>query len=205
MDRNRITTLVVGTRNKGKIIELRELFGELPVTLAGLDEFGVSDDVEETGTTFLENAVIKAQAYAKATGVPTIADDSGLQVDALDGAPGVFSARYAGEQTSFPEKISRLLSEVKATGTSKRSAAFVCSMAVADARGEIIITADGVCHGMLADGPRGTGGFGYDPIFIPEGYQETFGELSALTKREISHRARAAKKIFRYLLDFIEV
>src|SRR4051794_1594587 len=122
MSTERIATLVVGTRNKGKIVELRELFGQLPVTLAGLDEFGVTDDVEETGTTFLENAVLKAKAYAEVIGVAAIADDSGLEVAALGGAPGVFSARYAGENTPFSEKISRLLSEVEATGNSDLSA-----------------------------------------------------------------------------------
>jgi XTP/dITP diphosphohydrolase len=205
MGSDQITKLVVGTRNHGKISELRELFGKLPVDLAGLDEFGVMDDVEETGATFFENAVIKARAYSNATGLPAIADDSGLAVDALDGAPGVLSARYAGEDTSFPEKICRLLKEVEASGAADRSAQFVCAMAVADKNGEIIVTAEGICHGKLASEPRGSGGFGYDPIFVPSGYHETFGQLSSDIKQEISHRALAAKKIIRYLLDFIEV
>jgi XTP/dITP diphosphohydrolase len=200
-----IKRLVIGTRNEGKVMELAELFGTLPVRLASLNEFKNVPEVEETGKTFLENAILKAGAFASATGLPTLADDSGLEVKVLGGDPGVLSARYAGETTTFPEKIERLLSEVEAAGTADRSARFVCSMAVADTDGAILFTADGECRGRLAEAPRGTSGFGYDPIFIPDGYDRTFGELPGDIKQEISHRARASKKIIRYLLDFIEL
>ena len=129
-----ISRLVIGTRNEGKISELRDLFGGLPVEVVGLNEFdGIEiEDVEETGATFLDNAVIKARAYAIATGCHSLADDSGLEVEALDGAPGVFSARYGGENMPFSEKIALLLDEVRRTGTGDMNARFVCSMVVAD-------------------------------------------------------------------------
>ena len=200
-----IKRLVIGTKNEGKVSELAGLFGTLPVRLVSLNEFENVPEVEETGKTFLENAILKARAFASMTGLPAVADDSGLEVEALDGAPGVLSARYAGETTTFPEKIERLLAEVEATGTVDRSARFVCSMAVADTDGAILFTADGECRGRLAEAPRGSSGFGYDPIFTPDGYDRTFGELPADIKQEISHRARASKKIIRYLLDFIGV
>ena len=200
-----IKRLVIGTKNEGKVSELAGLFGTLPVRLVSLNEFENVPEVEETGKTFLENAILKARAFASMTGLPAVADDSGLEVEALDGAPGVLSARYAGETSTFPEKIERLLAEVEAAGAADRSARFVCSMAVADTGGKILFTADGECRGRLAEAPRGSSGFGYDPIFIPDGYDRTFGELPGDTKQEISHRARASKKIIRYLLDFIEV
>ena len=127
-----IKRLVIGTKNEGKVSELAGLFGTLPVRLVSLNEFENVPEVEETGKTFLENAILKARAFASMTGLPAVADDSGLEVEALDGAPGVLSARYAGETSTFPEKIERLLAEVEAAGAADRSARFVCSMAVAD-------------------------------------------------------------------------
>jgi XTP/dITP diphosphohydrolase len=205
VQKDAISRIVIGTRNEGKITELRDLFGSLPVELVGLNEFDGPEDVEETGATFLDNAVIKARAYALATSCHSMADDSGLEVEALGGRPGVLSARYAGENTPFSEKIALLLDEVEQTGTGNMNARFICSMAVADSAGNILATADGVCHGTLVKVPRGSLGFGYDPIFVPAGHSQTFGELSRDIKQEISHRARASKKIIRYLLDFIDV
>lgn len=205
MIQGNIRELVIATRNEGKVRELQSLFGPLPIRLISLNEFAGIGDIPETGSTFMENARLKACGYAKATGQYSLADDSGLEVVALAGAPGVFSARYAGENSSFPEKIAALLDAVKGTGSKDMRARFTCSMALADSSGKILFGADGICTGTIVDKPRGRHGFGYDPIFVPEGHQETFGELSDEIKQEISHRARAAKKIIRYLLDFIEV
>lgn len=205
MIQGNIRELVIATRNEGKVRELQSLFGPLPIRLISLNEFAGIGDIPETGSTFMENARLKACGYAKATGQYSLADDSGLEVVALAGAPGVFSARYAGENSSFPEKIAALLDAVKGTGSKDMRARFTCSMALADSSGKILFGADGICAGTIVDKPRGRHGFGYDPIFVPEGHQETFGELSDEIKQEISHRARAAKKIIRYLLDFIEV
>ena len=194
--------LVVGTNNAGKIKELNELLIDLPVDISGLGEFENIFDVEETGTTFEENAILKANSYALQTGSWSLSDDSGLVVEALGGAPGVYSARYAGENGGNEERISKLLGELAKTESRSRRARFVCVMALADETGKIKFLAEGVCDGKIADQPRGANGFGYDPIFIPAGYEQTFGELSSTVKREISHRAHAIQKIIRFLRDF---
>jgi XTP/dITP diphosphohydrolase len=160
-------------------------------------------DVEETGSTFQENAVLKARAFAAQTGELCLADDSGLEIEALGHAPGVYSARFAGADTGYDIKISKLLTLLEQTGDVARRARFACVMALADPGGEVLHTAEGICAGRIAPEPRGTNGFGYDPIFIPDGFDRTFGELDAGTKREMSHRGRAARLILRYLLDFI--
>ena len=195
--------LLVATNNAGKIRELEKLLVDLPVTLRILSEFPNSLEVEETGATFVENAVLKAKDYAIQTKIWSLADDSGLEVEALGGAPGVYSARYAGENTGYVEKINKLLNELEQTAN--RRARFVCSMAIADTNGEIKFLAEGRCSGRIALNPRGTNGFGYDPIFIPDGFEQTFGELSEEIKQEISHRGQAAKKIIQYLRDFYGV
>lgn len=195
--------LLVATRNRGKITELRELLADLPVQLRGLDEFPQIAAVEETGATFAENAFLKAKIYAEKTGLYALADDSGLEVAALGGAPGVFSARYAGENSSNAEKINKLLDELEKTEDRKRLARFVCVMAFAGKTGEIIHFEEGLCAGRIAAKPFGTNGFGYDPVFIPEDFSETFGELPENIKQKISHRARAMQKIIRFLRDFI--
>jgi XTP/dITP diphosphohydrolase len=194
--------LLVATRNTGKIKELRELLANLPVRLRGLDEFPHISDVEETGATFAENAFLKAKIYAEKTGLYALADDSGLEVAALGGAPGVFSARYAGENATNEEKINKLLDELNKTKNKERLARFVCVMAFADKSGEIIHFEEGFCDGRIAEKSFGINGFGYDPIFIPEGFEETFGELNENVKQKISHRAQAVEKIIRFLRDF---
>lgn len=198
-------SLLVATKNAGKIRELNELLADLPVQLRSLNEFENIPEAEETGKTFAENAAIKAKFYAEQTGLWAVADDSGLAVEALGGAPGVFSARYAGENTGYKEKISRLLNEIASANGENRRAAFVCAAAIADDNGEIRFSAEGVCRGEIAREPRGANGFGYDPIFVPEGFDKTFGELSGGIKQEISHRARAVRKIIRFLRDFTAV
>lgn len=193
--------LLVATNNAGKIRELKELFADLPFTLRGLSEFPEIVEVQETGATFIENAVLKARGYALQTKLRALADDSGLEVEALGNAPGVFSARYGGENTGYDEKIEKLLFELGETQDKARRARFVCVMAIADEKGEIKFIAEGVCDGKIAVTASGRNGFGYDPIFIPDGFAQTLGELSAETKQKISHRAQAAKKIIRYLRD----
>ena len=194
--------LVVGTNNAGKIRELNELLKDLPIEISGLNDFENISDVEETGATFADNAILKATDYARQTGHWAVSDDSGLEVEALKGAPGVYSARYAGEGAGDRERIDKLLKELAATGDQERRARFVCVMAVADEKGEIRYLAEGVCEGSIALAPNGTNGFGYDPVFVPDGFTETFGELSSTVKQKISHRARAIKKIIRFFRDF---
>jgi XTP/dITP diphosphohydrolase len=135
----------------------------------------------------------------------SLADDSGLEVEALGNSPGVYSARFAGENTDYGMKIQKLLAMLDSTGDKSRRARFVCVMSLADPDGEVVFTARGVCPGTIATSPRGDNGFGYDPIFIPDGFVQTFGELDDTLKRAISHRALATELIIRYLLDFIAV
>lgn len=197
--------LLVATRNQGKLAELRKMLASLPVLLRSLDDFPEIQDVEETGATFAANAELKALEYSRLAGMPALADDSGLEVAALNGRPGVLSARYGGEDKGYIEKMGLLLDEIAATGSEDRSARFVSSIAMALPTGEIAFSAEGICDGTIAHRPAGTGGFGYDPIFIPRGFDRTFGELPEEIKNEISHRARASKIIMRYLPDFIGV
>lgn len=192
--------IVIATKNLGKVKELEELLADSPFMLRSLNEFPNAPDVEETGATFADNAILKAKEYAKQTNIWALADDSGLEVAALNGAPGVFSARYAGENATDEEKIAKLLSELEKKDN--RRARFVCAMAMADKTGEIKFLAEGICNGEIALKSSGTNGFGYDPIFIPEGFRQSFGELSGEIKREISHRAQAVAKIIRFLRDF---
>jgi len=201
----RSTTLVLGTKNGGKIRELRRLFDGSSVELKSLQDFGEIEDVDETGSTFRANAELKARGFALQTGQLSLADDSGLEVEALGNAPGVYSARFAGRHSGYDEKIGKLLTMLDETGDATRRARFVCVMALSDHEGRIVHVAEGICTGSIADGPRGSGGFGYDPIFVPDGYEFTFGELGDDIKQQISHRARAAKLIIRYLLDFIAI
>lgn len=197
--------LLLATSNPGKILELTQLFAGLPVILRNLGDFAGFRDVEEIGSTFEENAILKARGYALQTGMLAVADDSGLEIAALGNRPGILSARYAGEDTGFDKKIAKLLLELDRVGGDDRSARFICAMALADKKGEIQFTSEGVCEGVIELNPRGSNGFGYDPIFVPTGFDRTFGELSSEIKREIGHRGRAAAIIIRYLLDFIAV
>lgn len=197
--------LLIATKNKGKIAELKNLFGDLPIQLRSLNDFPNLPDVEETGKTFAENSALKAGAYARQTDLWSLADDSGLEVAALNGAPGVFSARYAGENASDEANIEKLLREIGKYDQRQRDARFVCAMAIADNAGEIKFVAEGFCSGKIISERRGTNGFGYDPIFIPDGFAETFAEISAAAKQKISHRGRAAAKIIQYLRHFIAV
>ena len=183
--------LVIATRNQGKLGELRAIISELPFVLLDLHSFPSVQAVAETGTTFVENASLKATGYAIQIGEITLADDSGLEVDALGGAPGVLSARYAGKGSSDADRVDKLLSELSGVKSEERTARFVSVIAVADRLGSILNVSRGVCEGRIAATPRGANGFGYDPVFIPLGFNETFAELPLSLKNRISHRGKA--------------
>lgn len=199
------TRVLIATKNPGKVAELRTLLADAAFDLLALTDFPGVGEVEEIGLTFSENAQIKAAGYALRTGLTALADDSGLEVQALDGRPGVLSARYGPQGSGFDEKMQQLLDELAETGDKNRRARFVCSMAVADVSGEILVAAEGRCDGRIAQKPRGTGGFGYDPIFVPDGFDQTFGELPSEIKQEISHRARAFREIIPFLRLFLAI
>ncbi len=184
-------TLLVATHNKGKLVELRELLAEVPLTISDLSSFPTIEPIAETGKTFADNSTLKASGYAKQTGLLTLADDSGLEVDALDGTPGVFSARYGGSGASDSDRTAKLLRELSAVMVEARTARFVSVIAIADEDGQIVNLSMGKCDGRIAEAPRGSHGFGYDPVFIPDGFNQTFGEIEAQVKNRISHRARA--------------
>jgi len=193
--------LLVATHNAGKVRELSSLLAGLPLRLRQLSEWPDIPEAEETGSTFTENAVLKALHYSARAGRLTLSDDSGLEVSALGGAPGVHSARYCGPAATYPERIARLLSELEAAGGDERGARFVCVIALADPSTGSVETFEGACEGHIARAPRGSNGFGYDPVFVPAGHHQTFGELSDEIKQEISHRARALRKAQAYLLE----
>ncbi|SEQ82749.1 XTP/dITP diphosphatase [Piscibacillus halophilus] len=179
----------VTTTNQGKVKEFQELFKSLNIQMVSLmDAFENVEDVEETGTTFEENARLKADTYSKRYNVPVMADDSGLTVDALNGEPGVYSARYAGLDKNDEENIEKLLKNLD--GNNNRSAAFVSVIAYARPEEETIVV-EGRCEGEIAESAKGSEGFGYDPVFIPEGYNQTLAELGPEVKNQISHRRRA--------------
>ena len=188
---NALQPLLVATRNLGKLEELRQLLSDLTFDLYGLERFPDVEGIPETGESFIENASLKATGYATQTRLLTLADDSGLEVDVLGGGPGVFSARYAGEQASDLERTTKLLAELSGVASSKRSARFVSAVAIASREGEILKVSVGTCDGHIGFAPCGSLGFGYDPIFIPIGYEQTFAELKPKVKNQISHRARA--------------
>jgi XTP/dITP diphosphohydrolase len=191
--------LILATTNPNKVREIRAMLDGIPYDLAGLDHLPPLDAPEETGITFVENARQKALYYGAATDLPVIAEDSGLEVDALDGAPGVESARFAGADTSYPEKFARLYAMLAERGIQTSTARFVCTVALAW-QGRILFEARGSVEGKIAPEPRGTHGFGYDPIFFypPEG--KTLGEVSDDVKRAVSHRGAAFREVREFLL-----
>jgi XTP/dITP diphosphohydrolase len=192
-------SLLVATMNEGKLRELRDLLADLTLTLLSLDDFPAIRSIPETGATFAENASLKAAGYARQTSMLTLADDSGLEVDALNGAPGVFSARYAGEDASDTARTSRLLMELSHIEGERRSARFVSVIAIADSSGSILHLSKGICEGQISLVARGNFGFGYDPVFLPRGYDSTFAELPPAVKSTLSHRAHALRDARDYL------
>lgn len=185
-------TLLVATGSAHKLVELQRLFADLPLSLITLKECGVSAEAPESGATFEENALQKARFYAEATGEWTLADDSGLVVEALGGAPGVYTRRYAGPTATDQQNYEKLLTELLNRPAVSRAARFVCCMALVDPRagGASARTFEGECHGGITTAPRGSGGFGYDPIFEVDG--RTMAERSPEEKDLLSHRGRAA-------------
>ena len=185
--------IVIATHNKGKAKELAELFASVGVDTVSAGELGLPEP-EETGQSFVENATLKAEAAARASGLPAVADDSGLEVSALGGAPGIHAARWGGSQKDFGLAMERVYRELEASGSADRTARFVCALAYARPNKETIV-AEGKFAGTLVWPPRGTRGFGYDPIFLPDGYSETFGEMDPDLKNFISHRMRAFERL----------
>lgn len=182
--------LLVATRNRKKLAEILEILALPGWGVLDVDSVGGLPEVEEDGDTFEANAIKKAVTLARASGMLTLADDSGLEVDALGGAPGVHSARYAGEPTDDAANNQRLL--LALAGQEERRARFRCVVALARPDGHCT-TVDGRCEGRIIDAPRGRGGFGYDPLFVPEGSEQTFAELDAAAKHRISHRGAALR------------
>lgn len=197
--------ILMATGNKGKVREFEELLANLNLSFRSLSDFPNVNEVIETGKTFAQNARLKAQGYNKQTGLPTLADDSGLEVAALDNAPGIFSARFGGNGLSDRQRVEKVLLELEKTPDHERRARFVCVIAVADENGKIVYEATGICDGRISLKPLGINGFGYDSIFIPDGFEKTFGELSMAVKHKISHRAQAANQIMRFLQDFLRI
>ena len=194
--------LLLATRNQHKKRELQELLTGLEVDVLTLEDLKPLPEVEEDGATFEDNAVTKACETAQHSGWLSLADDSGLEVDALQGRPGVYSARFAGEGASDEANNSKLLELLKDVPDDERTARFVCVIAICDPGGALH-TVRGECDGTIMRMPSGTGGFGYDPLFVPRGYDQTYAQLSALDKNNISHRGVALKRILPVLTDYL--
>lgn len=187
--------LLVATRNAGKVAEFAEMLADLDIEWHSLADVGEEGDVEETGDTFYANAVLKARAYAQATGMLTLADDSGLEVDALDGAPGVYTARFGGAGLTHVARYRYLLERLRDVPWDRRTARFRCTIVLADANGRVLGHAEGVCEGMIALAPAGEGGFGYDPVFFLPDRGQTMAQVGSAVKHQISHRGRALRAI----------
>ena len=185
-------TIVIATRNKGKKSEISDLLKGFPVDIKGLDDFGPIPHIEEDGDTFDENAYKKASLTARMLGFPALADDSGLLVEALGGAPGVLSARYAGENATDEQRCQKLLQEME--GKTNRKAAFECVISIAVPTGPAL-TYEARCEGLIAEQPSGSNGFGYDPVFYYPPLNKTFGELTIEEKSRVSHRGKALGEI----------
>lgn len=195
--------LLLATNNTGKVKEFRNLLAGIPFELVTPKEIGIVMDVDETGATYRENARLKACALATQSGLLTLADDSGIEIDALNGAPGVMSARYAGENASDAERVNFLLSKLKDVPQEKRTARFYCVIAIAHPDGKVEYC-DGECKGTIAFEPSGASGFGYDPVFYLPEFGKAMAELTAEIKNQISHRARAAQKAKMLLLKMVK-
>ncbi len=182
--------IIIASNNAGKLREFRAILEPFGLEVVSQREAGFCQDVEETGTTFAENAAIKAKAVYAAMHCPVIADDSGLMVDALDGAPGVYSHRFAGEGATDADRNAKLLHELDSIPAEKRTARFVCSLCCAFPNGDVL-TAEGTCEGTILSAPRGENGFGYDPVFHPDGFDRSMAELTMEEKNAISHRGKA--------------
>ena len=193
---NKQQTVVLATRNVGKAREFENLFKSKNISIATLDDIGFTEEIEETGDSFEENAALKVKAVSGYTQLPVIADDSGLEVDSLKGAPGIYSARYAGEKASDSQNRKKLLDNLY--NKQNRSARFVCALAYKECKKEILIVR-GECEGKISQIELGENGFGYDSLFIPMEYEKTFGELGKSIKKKLSHRAKAVAELLRLI------
>lgn len=196
--------LVLATRNEDKIREIKQILEELNVRILTFKDFPNFPTVEETGTTLEANAFLKARAVSKVTGKVSLADDSGLEVEALNGAPGIYSSCFAGENVSYEDNNRKLLSLLRETPDERRNAAFRCVMALVTPEGKKIAV-EGVCPGMITREPLGDDGFGYDPVFRPVGYNKTFAQIPLQEKNKVSHRARALRKIREIIEEFVQI
>jgi XTP/dITP diphosphohydrolase len=188
--------VLLATTNKGKILELKQILGEQAIEVVGLDDSATTEWIE-TGSTFAENALLKARYYHEQSGLPTIADDSGLEVEALGGAPGIASARYGGAGATDAERTARLLAAMKDAPSENRAARFVCAAAIVWKGGEQVFTEE--ARGAVLTEPRGQNGFGYDPVFYYEPLAKTFAELTPAEKSLVSHRGRAFHRLAGWL------
>lgn len=189
--------LFIASKNSGKVKEIKSILGELGIEIFSLLDLHDMVDVEETGITFEENAFLKAKALFSRVNVPVLADDSGLEVDALGGKPGVYSARYSGPGAADSDNNRKLLEELKHVLPEARTARFKCILVLYDGVSKRVF--DGVCEGTISASPEGTHGFGYDPLFIPKGYDKTFAQLGMDLKNRLSHRAKALKSLLKFL------
>lgn len=192
-------TIVLATRNPDKVSEIRSLLGPCGLDIIGLERYPRLPEVEESGSTLEDNALLKARAASRETGLPAISDDTGLEVDFLGGRPGVRSSRYAGIGVSYAENVRKLLRELTPAGPGNRKARFRCVAAFVD--GETEECFPGTCEGSITDVPRGENGFGYDPVFLPAGSPRTFGEMNPDEKNSISHRSAAFRALASYLRE----
>ena len=196
--------IIVATGNAGKMGEFREILHDLPLKLSSLsDHFQPVPSIPETGSTFVENALLKARWVFARKNIWVLADDSGLEVDALDGAPGVRSARFAGENSSGETNNRKLLELLEGQPQASRTARFKCVIVLLTSA-ENYFSAAGICEGAIARAPRGSNGFGYDPLFVPRGFDRTFAELGSAEKHAISHRGKAFEKVKEHLHEFLE-
>lgn len=190
-----VKKLLVATHNQGKVAEYAEMLADLAVEWLGLADAGVTMDVAETGSTFRENALLKGRAYAAATGLLTLADDSGLEVDALDGRPGVYTSRYGGEGLSHAQRYHLLLRHLEGVPREARTARFRCVIVLVAPDGALLGESEGIVEGIIATEPAGKGGFGYDPVFYLPERGKTMAQLDPAAKHQISHRGRALRAI----------
>lgn len=186
--------IIVATANKGKIKEIKQILKDLPFNVVSMADVGIDIDIEETGSSFEENALIKARAVSELTGEITMADDSGLEVDYLDGAPGIYSSRFAGENATDEQRVQKLLNLLENVPLENRTARFVCAAVMLFPDGEQITTR-GTCEGYIGFEPKGNNGFGYDPVFYFNQTASTIAEMPDERKNEISHRAVALSKL----------
>lgn len=189
--------IILASHNLHKVAEMKTVLRDLFVEIITLDDYPEVGDIEETGKTLKENALLKARIVNRITGIPAIGDDTGLEVDSLNGAPGVYSARYAGEQASYEDNVKKLLAEMINIGENERTARFRTVAAFVD--GETELTSEGKIEGMITFEPKGTSGFGYDPLFFIPEMNCTFAELSTEEKNRISHRGHALQNLYKHL------